>query len=280
MSNIIRSYQLSQAVCIMAQLDIADLLVDQSRSADELAQATNTDGDSLKRLLHTLASFDVVMVDESERFSLTPLGSTLSSDTSDSLHYMAMAWCHPAVYNTWSNLIESIRTGNPMFKNTFGTDFYSYLRDNTEWNIIFNKAMSSMDRHTELTSVYDFSNAKCVLDLGGGKGILMMHLLRQQPHLTGILYDLPHVIDDARKLFTAAESDILKRLNIVAGDMFVSVPTGADTVILSHILMNFDHSKVKLLLNNCRAPMTTGANFLSSKLFFLITLLNQLWSTK
>jgi SAM-dependent methyltransferase len=136
------------------------------------------------------------------------------------------------------------------------------LRDNTEWNIIFNKAMSSMDRHTELTSVYDFSNAKCVLDVGGGNGILIMHLLRQQPHLTGILYDLPHVIDDARKLFTATESDILKRLNIVAGDMFVSVPTGADTVILSHVLMSFDNSKVKLLLNNCRTAMTTGAKLL------------------
>jgi hypothetical protein len=44
--------------------------------------------------------------------------------------------------------------------------------------------------------------------------------------------------------------------------MFVSIPTGADTVILSHILMNFDHSKVKLLLNNCRAAMTTGAKLL------------------
>ncbi len=138
-----------------------------------------------------------------------------------------MTWCHPAVYNTWSNLIESTRTGNPTFKNTFVTDFYSYLHDNTEWNIIFNKAMSSMDRHTELTSVYGFSNAKCVLDVGDGKGSLMMHLLRQRSHLTGILYDLPHVTDDARKLFIVTESDISKRLNIVAGDMFVSVPTGA-----------------------------------------------------
>ncbi len=110
MSNVIRGYQLSQTVCVMAQLGIVDLLVDQFRSADELAQATNTDGDSLKRLLHTLASFDVVMVEESERFSLTPLGSTLRSDTSNSLRYMVMTWCHPAIYNTWSNLIESIRT--------------------------------------------------------------------------------------------------------------------------------------------------------------------------
>jgi hypothetical protein len=201
MSNIIRGYQLSQAVCVMAQLGIADLLVDQSRSADELAQATNTGGDSLKRLLYTLTSFGVLMVNESDKFSLTPLGSTLRSDTSNSLRYMAMTWCHPAVYNTWSNLIESIRTGNPMFKNTFGTDFYSYLRDNAEWNIIFNKAMGSMDRHTELTSVYDFSNAKRVLDVVDGIGSLMMHSLRQQSYLTGILYDLPHVIDDARKLF-------------------------------------------------------------------------------
>jgi hypothetical protein len=44
--------------------------------------------------------------------------------------------------------------------------------------------------------------------------------------------------------------------------MFVSVPTGADIVILSHILMSFNNSKVKLLLNNCRAAMSYGAKLL------------------
>ncbi|CAF1466779.1 unnamed protein product [Rotaria magnacalcarata] len=262
MSNIIRGYQLSQVVCAMAQLGIADLLTDQPRSSIDLAQATNTDANSLKRLLHTLASFDVVIEDESGMFSLTSLGSTLRSDVFNSLHDMAIAWCHPVMYGAWTNMLESIRTGYPTFNNIFGTDFYSYLHNNTEFNGIFNRAMGSMDRHAELITIYDFSGAKCVLDVGGGKGVLMMYILRRYWHLIGILYDLSHVTEDARKLFAAEESDISQRLSIISGDLFVSVPTGADTVILSHMLMNFDDSKTKLLLSNCRAAMTSGDKLL------------------
>jgi len=262
MSNIIRGYQLSQVVCAMAQLGIADLLSNQPRSVIDLAQVTNTDTDSLHRLLRTLATFDIVIEDESSMFSLTPLGLTLRTDISNSLRDMAITWCHPVMYKAWSNMVESIRTGNPTFNNRFGTDFYSYLHDDADWNTIFNRAMGTMDRHNELTTIYDFTNAKCILDVGGGKGILMMYILRQYTHLTGILYDLSHVTEDARKLFATAESSISERLNIVTGDMFVSVPTGADCVILSHILMSFDNIHTKLILSNCRAAMTSGAKLL------------------
>jgi hypothetical protein len=127
MSNIIRGYQLSQVVCAMAQLGIADLLSNQPRSVIDLAQVSNTDADSLHRLLRTLATFDIVIEDESGMFSLTPLGSTLRTDISNSLRDMAITWCHPVMYKAWSNMVESIRTGNPTFNNRFGTDFYSYL---------------------------------------------------------------------------------------------------------------------------------------------------------
>lgn len=262
MGNIIRGYQLSQVVCVMAQLGIADLLIDQPRSATDLAQVTNTDLDSLERLLYTLTSFNIIIVDESQMFSLTPLGSTLRSDISNSLRDMAIGWCHPVMYNSWANMIESIQTGNPTFNNRFGTDFYGYLHANVDWNRIFNRAMGSMDRHAEVPSLYDFSKVNCVLDVGGGKGILMMYLLRQQSHLTGILYDLPHVTKDAHMFLAATDSNIFKRLNIVSGDIFVSIPTGADTLILSHILMSFDDTKTKLILSNCRTAMTIGDKLL------------------
>lgn len=257
MASIIRGYQLSKVVHTMAQLNIADLLSDCARSASDLAELTNTHADSLERLLYTLTCFGILTEEKQGMFSLTPLGATLRSNDPNSLRHTALAWCHLAIYDSWKNLADCIRTGNTSFDKIFGTDFYHYLQENTEFNGVFNRAMSSMKRHVEVISKYDFSKAKRVLDVGSGKGIFMMNLLRQYSHLAGILFDLPHAIDDAHKIFTETGSDLLDRLSTVTGNMFESVPSGADTVVLSHILMSFDDSPCNLILRNCRAAMNT-----------------------
>lgn len=262
MSHLIRGYQLSQAIAAMAKLNIADLLADGFRSASELAQATGTHPESLNRLLDALVSFDVLIRNEAGMFGLTPLGSTIRTDVSNSLRAMAIVWCRPEMYSSWLSIDDSIRTGTPSFNNIFGVDFYGHLGQNKEYNDVFNQAMGSMDRHTEVINMNAFSDSKCVLDVGGGRGDLIRCLLEQNPLLNGILLELAHVTEDARKLLDTTQVDTRKRLSIVTGDMFISVPAGADTVILSHILMNFDDTKTKLLMSNCRAAMTAGAKLL------------------
>src|SRR5215211_5789551 len=80
----------AQALSVAAKLGVADLLKEQAKSADELAQALDVKARPLYRLLRALASVGVFREDESGRFHLTPLAEPLLSDAPDSLRGFAI----------------------------------------------------------------------------------------------------------------------------------------------------------------------------------------------
>ena len=48
-------------------------------------------------------------------------------------------------------------------------------------------------------AAYDFSGFGTIVDVGGGNGSLPASILRANPTARGILFDLPHVLDPARR---------------------------------------------------------------------------------
>src|SRR5215467_362115 len=115
-------------------------------------------------------------------------------------------------------------------------------------------------RYTGLSSVYDFSNVRTVVDLGGGEGGLLLHLLREQEHLCAVLFDLPDVVANADVRFEAA--GFTNRCKIVAGSFFDSVPAGGDVYILANVINNFNDDGARKMLANCRATMNPAARLL------------------
>ena len=63
------------------------------------------------------------------------------------------------------------------------------------------------------------------------KGIqnLMAH-----PHTQGILFDMPHVIAEARSHIEA--TGIADRCELLAGDFFEAVPAGGDAYVLKRVI--------------------------------------------
>jgi hypothetical protein len=67
------------------------------------------------------------------------------------------------------------------------------------------------------------------VDVGGGQGALILELLRQQPHLTALLFDSPDVVENSTdRLEQAGLSD---RCQVVSGNFLESVPTGGDVYL-------------------------------------------------
>ncbi len=85
MFQMVRAFFASRAIYIAAKLGLADLLKNEPKSSEELAQATGTDASALYRLMRTLASVGVFAEDNQHRFVLTPLGATLQTDVPGSL---------------------------------------------------------------------------------------------------------------------------------------------------------------------------------------------------
>ena len=103
MLQIISGFWLSRAVYIAAKLGLADLVTRQPKSAEELAQATETHAPSLYRVLRALASAGIFAEDQDQRFHSTSLAATLQSDLPGSLRFFAMTELGEEHYPAWEH---------------------------------------------------------------------------------------------------------------------------------------------------------------------------------
>ena len=127
---------------------------------------------------------------------------------------------------------------------------------------MFNAAMSgNSPAHARLVAAtYDFSRMSLVVDVGGGRGRLLAAILERNPRLRGILFDQPHVIEDARQVVT--EAGVAGRCELVGGSFFDAVPAGGDAYILRGVIPGFEDGQAVAILTNCRRAMAAGARVL------------------
>lgn len=81
MLRLINGYQLTQAIHAAVQLGVPDQLKDGPRTIDELAALVNAQPRALYRLLRALAAAGILHEDDGRKFSLTPVGDCLRSDS-------------------------------------------------------------------------------------------------------------------------------------------------------------------------------------------------------
>jgi O-methyltransferase domain/Dimerisation domain len=224
----------SKAIYIVAKLRIADYLKDGPKNIEDLAEKTRTHPNSIYRLLRMLSSIGIFVetkgregVEEhtnQRRFELTPMASLLLSETKDSVRNFALLFGLESFKKAIDDLMHSIETGESSFKHANGLDMYEYMQQNQNDAQIFNGAMASLTSSAASTilSMYDFSRFNTIIDIGGGQGMLLSTILKNNPRLQGILFDLPHAIESAKRLY--ANNDILSHCKLVEGDFFESIP--------------------------------------------------------
>ncbi len=255
-------FQVSQAIHVVATLGIADLLKDGPRSADELAEATETHAGALYRILRALASVGVFVEQSDGRFGLTPLAEHLRTDVPDSLRSWAMLMGRPYLFTAWGHILHSVKTGEPAFPEVYGMTAWEYRAAHPEESAIFDAAMTglSLAEAEAVVRSYDFSGGGVLVDVGGGKGALLAAILAANPALRGILFDQPHVIAGAQDLLERA--GVAGRCEVVGGSFFEAVPEGADAYLLKSIIHDWDNASAIEILRTCRTAMADSARLL------------------
>jgi len=251
MLQIMSGFWISRCVYILAKLGIADLIKDQSKTVEELATATGSHGPSLFRVLRAVAAIGIISQDDQNRFGATPLSDTLRSGVRGSLRAFAMTELGEEHYPAWGELLHSVRTGGIAFEKAFGQPVWEFFANHPDNAKIFNDAMSGMTAQaTEaLHAAYDFGGIKKIMDVGGGHGGLITSILQKSSHMRGILFDSPKVIEGAKASVEA--SDVADRCELVGGDFFQAVPSGADAIILKWIIHDWNDEQSVAILKNC-----------------------------
>jgi len=260
-NQLIRGYWTTQAIYVVAELRVPDLLADGPKTPQELASKAGANPDLLYRVMRALASIGIFSEDEAGRFALTPLAETLRSEPHGGQQAYAMLHGRE-LYQSWGKLLDSVRTGTPAFENAFGTSAFDYLSQHPERGAVFDKAMTGHHgaETIPMLDAYDFSGFKEIVDVGGGNGSVLIVTLQRLQGLRGILFDLPKVAE--RAAVDIGNAGLSDRCRSVGGDFLQAVPSGADAYLLRHVVHDWRDDDCVTMLTNCRKALRPGGKVL------------------
>lgn len=251
---------LSQAIGVAAELGIPDLLAEGPQSAAELAAAVQVQSDKLHRLLRYTASYGIFRDTGDGRFELTPLASLLRSDKSSSVRAAGRLVEHFS--RAFPFLLDNLRTGKCAFDSAFGKPVFEYFPEHPQHAAIFDAAMSSFHGgETEAAlNAYPLDGVKTLCDVGCGNGAVIAAALAMYPSMTGILFDLDHVIERTRAGLAATK--VAARCRFETGSFFETAPSGADVYIVRHVIHDWQDAEAIRILRTIRSAMGSRARLL------------------
>ena len=255
--RILNGFRLSRAVWLAARLRLADLVGDGPAAAAELAAASETDADAVERLMRALAAFGVFRADADGRFLPTPTSDLLRSDHPRSQRAWIDCLLGGEMFAAWGDIESAVRTGRPSFDAVHGVSWVEYYREHEDAAALFADAMSATTRAFDeaLLSADAFPPFSLAVDVGGSQGSLLRGLLERTPAASGMLFDLPEVIERRR---AEQRDDLDGRLSAVAGDFFARVPAGGDLYVLKFILHDWDDERAGAILRRVREAVDPG----------------------
>ena len=260
--RLINGYQISQVIHVAATLGIADLLKDGPLASADVSKATSTHPSSMYRLLHALASAGVLEERADAHFALTDIGHCLRSDSPRTRVAWARYVGRPYVWQSWGDLLHSVRTGEDAFRHLHGSGVWDCRARQPDESRNFDAAMTELSSGVveTIAAALDFSQWDCIVDVGGGQGAFLAGILAIHPMTKGILFDLPHVVAGAPAVLQA--HGVADRCQTVGGDMFSTVPTGGDAYVVKNVLMDEDDAEVCAILQACRSGIRTSGRLI------------------
>lgn len=248
-------------ISCLAQLGIPDLVEHGPKSAEELASQIGADSRAVYRLMRATASVGVLSEGADGKFSETPLSAVLRSNAKPSLRAFAMMHAREWHGRGWTQLEYCVRTGKQALDKIYGMPIFQYFQQNPEEAQLFNECMTNLSTidGPAVADAYSFSEIHSIVDVGGGHGLLLATILARNAHMKGTLYDVAHVVAGAKD---GALKPVMDRCTIASGDMFSSVPAGADAYIMKHIIHDWPDDLCIKILKACRQGVNPGGKLL------------------
>jgi hypothetical protein len=249
-------YSLSRCLHVVADLGVADALGDSPQTAGALAKSTGANGDALNRVLRLLSCHGI-FESRDGKFAHTPASQLLRSDHPRSMRSFVRMIGLPVNWAAYGKLDHTVRTGQSAMSQVLPDGLFRYFADHPEVSQIFNQAMvgKAQAQIAGVVGNYSFSDFNLIGDIGGGQGHLLEAVLATNPHLRGVLFEAPHVIEQVSGIAS-------ERLSLQAGDFFKDKMPVCDAYLMMDIIHDWSDEESTRILKNLRRSAPAHAKLL------------------
>jgi precorrin-6B methylase 2 len=223
-----RAFWEARILMTAAELDVFSVLLDTPKTISQVCAELSSDQRGTEALLNALTAIGVLTKSDGA-FRVKPgleefLSASAPATVLPILRHMAHLW------GAWSNLTEIVLAG----KKDVSIDV---LKRDEAGIRAFIGAMHAIgsDMARGVVSKLDLSGKENLIDVGGGSGVYTIAALKMAPSMRATIFDLPPVIEIARKKVT--EQSLAERVSFVGGDFYKdALPGGHDLALLSAIV--------------------------------------------
>jgi hypothetical protein len=188
--------------------------------------------------------------------------------SASSVNLGAIAKVNP-FYHMFEHLTGALREYSPRWQQALGTtpqDAFGTLYADPVRLREFADLMNaiSVPQGRLIAEVVDFAPYRCILDVAGGPGGQSIEIGLQHPHLRGVIMDMEPVCVVAQEQIAA--KGLSSRFTAVPGDLMTGpYPSGADVILLGHILHDWSDETCLRILRHSAAALPDGGLLLVSE---------------
>jgi hypothetical protein len=201
MFQMIWGFTISKIVHAAALYSLPEHLGQGRATPAEIAEAESLNVDATFRFMRACASIGLLTYDGHSKFAATPVLNTLRKDDPNSMRGPALLLPGRSHWSPWGNLSDALKTGEPQSVATLSRPVWEYLADTPADSAAFTESMKStsfvIDR--EAAELVETQSVRVAVDIGGASGTLIHSLMKKNPALQGVVFDLSHVVPSAIK---------------------------------------------------------------------------------
>lgn len=258
-SQIAFGFMASKALFAGLHLDIFTLLDRQKGTVAEISQETGVPANRITTLLTALRTVGAIDLQDSIYVNAPATGVFLSRESKhefgDYLRYQIDGQMYPFLTQL-NDVIDGSLDPDAI------DSYQDWMSDPQQANIYSEAQHSgSLGPGKTLARMVDLSDARRLLDVGGGTGAMSIRLLEANPELNSTIIDFPNVSEIGWRFVT--EAGMMERIRYIPGNALkIEWPKEQDAILMSYLFSGIPEGEIPRLIDYAFECLAVGGRLI------------------
>jgi ubiquinone/menaquinone biosynthesis C-methylase UbiE len=260
LSAIAFGFMASKALFAGLHIDLFTVLSEGPKTAEELAEELGVPVNRVITLTTALASIGVLVYEEGTKLKNSPAADAFLSKSSkydfgDYLRYQIDQQMYPFLLQ-----LNAVMRGD--LPESAIASYQHWMADEEQASVYSeSQHAGSLGPGRTLARLVDLSQAKTLLDVGGGTGAMTISLCKAYPELHATIIDFPNVAEIGWRFIS--EVGLVDRVRYIPGNAVdAEWPGKQDAILMSYLMSGVPGEAVGRLLEKGYEALTPGGRLI------------------